>query len=142
LFAFTLRGLIVLSLSFYYSVDVKSRQVSLTTPPPTDARGLAQGTASADVTEETFLKAMDNELTRVESFTLAKVMELRQAISKVEGMLNSLTTTGSVDELLEQADEIAEAFLRLEKYGKSIDIDILSCPPLLLSGFQTYVFTK
>jgi SPX domain protein involved in polyphosphate accumulation len=80
-------------------------------PPPTNARGLPQ---SVSVTEENFILAMDAQLSKVEKFTLAKVTELRHDLALVEAKLHKLPE--NKDELLEETDEIAEAFLRLEKY--------------------------
>ena len=93
-----------------FSVDLDSRQVSLTTPPQTNARGLA--TTNDAVTEETFLRLIDSELTKVEKFTLEKVTELRQQIHNVEQSIGNEPN----DKVTEKADEIAQAFLRLEKY--------------------------
>jgi SPX domain protein involved in polyphosphate accumulation len=81
-------------------------------PPPTNARGLPQSVSN--VTEENFILAMDAQLSKVEKFTLAKVTELRHDLALVEAKLNKLPE--NKDELLEETDEIAEAFLRLEKY--------------------------
>jgi len=94
------------------SADLTSRQVSLTMPPPTNARGLAQSVSN--VTEEAFIQAMDAQLQKVESFTLAKATELRQQLASVESQLKYLPK--NKDELIEETDDIAEAFLRLEKY--------------------------
>jgi SPX domain protein involved in polyphosphate accumulation/uncharacterized membrane protein YidH (DUF202 family) len=94
------------------SADLTNRQVSLTMPPPTNARGLPQSVSN--VTEENFILAMDAQLSKVEKFTLAKVTELRHDLALVEAKLNKLPE--NKDELLEETDEIAEAFLRLEKY--------------------------
>jgi len=92
--------------------DLTSRQVSLTMLPPTNARGLAQSVSN--VTEEAFIQAMDAQLQKVESFTLAKATELRQQLASVESQLKYLPK--NKDELTEETDDIAEAFLRLEKY--------------------------
>lgn len=89
-----------------------SRQVSLTMPPPTNARGLA--TSVSNVTEEAFIQAMDAEIQKVESFTLTKVTALRQQLASVESKLKYLPKNKK--ELTRETDEIAEEFLRLEKY--------------------------
>jgi SPX domain protein involved in polyphosphate accumulation len=94
------------------SVDLTNRQVSLSMPPPTNARGLPQSTSS--ITEEIFTKAMDDDMARVESFTLTKVTELRQQIAGVEAKLKNLPD--GKEQIITLADEVAEAFLRLEKY--------------------------
>lgn len=101
-----------------------SRQISLTTPPQTNAQGQAQDAKGA--TEETFLKALDAEMAKVESFTLQKVMELREKIQATEANIqasignNKQSKTDplakDMDQLVEQAEDIAEDFLRLEKF--------------------------
>ena len=83
----------------------------MTTPPPTNARGLAQ--AINTITEESFLKKIDHELTKVEDFTLSRVTELRNKIKEAENMIAENTGNDKVTEL---ADSIADDFLRLEKY--------------------------
>lgn len=92
------------------SVDLTKRQVSLTIAPPTNARGVPL--LSFHTTEETFTKAMDIEMQKVEIFTLTKVTELRQQLSAVETKLGKLPK----EEIIKSTDEIAEAFLVLEKY--------------------------
>jgi SPX domain protein involved in polyphosphate accumulation len=89
---------------------LQNRQVSLTTPPPTNAQGLAQTHQSK--TEETFLKKIDTELTNCENFTLEKVTELRQKIVEAEGNIGIEDN----ETVVELADAIADDFLRLEKY--------------------------
>jgi SPX domain protein involved in polyphosphate accumulation len=92
------------------SADLENRQVSLTTPPQTNARGLAQNNSTA--TEEAFLKMIDTELTKVEKFTLEKVTELRQKIVDAENAIGNEDT----EAVKERADSIADFFLKLEKY--------------------------
>ena len=99
-----------LSLYLCCRVDLENRQVSLTMPPQTNARGLLMDNTTA--TEESFLKLIDAELTKVEKFTLEKVTELRHKISEAEGM----DYTKDKDKVRKLADTIAEDFLRLEKY--------------------------
>jgi SPX domain protein involved in polyphosphate accumulation len=89
---------------------LQNRQVSLTTPPQTNARGLAQ--TNSTTTEETFLKLVDAELTKVEKFTLEKVTDLRQKISDAEHAVGK----EDKEQIKERADTIAEDFLRLEKF--------------------------
>ena len=84
--------------------------MSLTTPPQTNARGLAQTNSS--VTEEEFLKLIDSELTKVEKFTLERVQELREKITEAEHAMGNEDKEKTKD----RADRIAEDFLRLEKY--------------------------
>jgi SPX domain protein involved in polyphosphate accumulation len=93
------------------SVDLDSRQVSLTTPPQTNARG-GLATNQSTSTEEIFLKMIDSELTKVEKFTLEKVTELRQKIKLVEQTIGKEPS----DKVSEMADDIAQDFLRVEKY--------------------------
>ena len=80
-------------------------------PPQTNARGLAMDNTTA--TEESFLKLVDAELSKVEKFTLAKVTILRQKIVEAEGMDEKGKDKEKMRKL---ADTIAEDFLRLEKY--------------------------
>ena len=80
-------------------------------PPQTNARGLAMDNTTA--TEESFLKLVDAELSKVEKFTLAKVTILRQKIVDAEGMDEKGKDKEKMRKL---ADTIAEDFLRLEKY--------------------------
>ena len=82
----------------------------MTTPPPTNARGLAQNNSTA--TEEAFLKMIEAELSKVEKFTLEKVTEVRQKIVEAENTVG----TGDDEKVKEQADSIAGDCLRLEKY--------------------------
>jgi SPX domain protein involved in polyphosphate accumulation len=97
-------------------VDQESRQVSLTTPAPTNAQGVQL--ESASVTEEAFFSCMDSELTKVEAFTLRKVTELRNLIADTEIKMRDLDISDetTVDNLQAQADDIASKFLTLEKY--------------------------
>jgi SPX domain protein involved in polyphosphate accumulation len=67
------------------------------------------------ITEETFKQAMDAEMTKVESFTLAKVTELRKMLALVESKMRSLSPEKE-RELAKETDEVAASFLRLEKY--------------------------
>ena len=94
-----------------------NRQVSLTTPPPTDARGLAQDNQT--VTAEVFLKAIEAEMAKVEDFTIAQVTALRLKLQTVEQKISSLDNDTDDDNkkaISEEADDVAESFLRLEKY--------------------------
>jgi len=79
-------------------------------PPQTNARGLAMDNQTA--TEESFLKLIDSELSKVEKFTLEKVTILRQKIADAEGM----DDTKDKEKMRKLADTIADDFLRLEKY--------------------------
>jgi len=95
----------------------------LTIPAPTNAQGLA---SSGTETEENFLKALDSEMAKVEKFTLEKVMELRTKIRATEENIRSSTNENKesnndpmekdMESLNKQAEDIAEKFLRLEKY--------------------------
>jgi SPX domain protein involved in polyphosphate accumulation len=77
-------------------------------------------------TEETFLKALDAEMAKVESFTLKKVTELRDKIRATEAAIRESTELArssddplakdSKEKLSHQAEDIADDFLRLEKY--------------------------
>jgi SPX domain protein involved in polyphosphate accumulation len=85
-----------------------SRQISLSTPPPTNAHGVP---ALNSGTEEQFLKLVDAELTKVEKFTLQQVKELRQKLNIAEQLDDD-----QKEAILLAADEIASRFLRLELY--------------------------
>jgi SPX domain-containing protein involved in vacuolar polyphosphate accumulation len=93
-----------------------SRQVSLTTPAPTNTKGVVLD--SATITEEAFISAIDSELTKVEHFTLRKVTELRNILKDIETKLKeiSLNDEEEVDSLKKIADSVAYKFLTLEKY--------------------------
>ena len=81
----------------------------MTVPPQTDARGLA--VTNKTVTEEEFLRKIDFELAKVEKFTLQQVGEMRSKIEAIEAMSEREEKYS-----MEKADEIANDFLRLEKY--------------------------
>lgn len=93
-----------------------NRQVSLTTPPPTNARGVAQ--TEKTVTDEVFFIGVDSEMAKVEAFTLKQVTALRKNIGSVEHALSKLDLDDAtaVDRVREMTDKLAEEFLRLEKY--------------------------
>lgn len=92
----------------------------MTAPPQTNAQGL--DTSNVSLTEEDFLTLIDAEMVKVEKFTLSKVVELRQKIRAVESALKTQINTstgefaGNRDEIMVQADTIANEFLRLEMY--------------------------
>ena len=88
---------------------MQNRQVSMTVPPQTDARGLA--VSNQTVTEEEFLRSMDFELAKVEAFTLQKVGELRAKIEAIERKMESNHSRNPIS--MEAADKIANDFLRL-----------------------------
>eukprot|EP00546_Thalassionema_frauenfeldii_P002206 CAMPEP_0178934082 /NCGR_PEP_ID=MMETSP0786-20121207/23672_1 /TAXON_ID=186022 /ORGANISM="Thalassionema frauenfeldii, Strain CCMP 1798" /LENGTH=749 /DNA_ID=CAMNT_0020611839 /DNA_START=99 /DNA_END=2349 /DNA_ORIENTATION=+ len=103
------------------SADLTNRQVSLTMPPPTNAQGVLPQSRSkenigADYTDENFLKTMDEQMAKVESFTLEQVTALRASLKQIEGELSSLTTEKMRSNVENQTDKVAEDFLRLEKY--------------------------
>lgn len=85
----------------------------MTVPPQTDARGLA--VVNQTVTEELFLRRIDVELAKVETFTLRQVGELRSKIEGIETKVKS-DAAQAKEVTLDKADEIANDFLRLEKY--------------------------
>ena len=101
--------------------DLASRQVSLTTTPLSTTR-------ASVATEETFLKTINSEMTKVEEFTLEKVTQLRQKLNSVEQLIRSIESSSNnmsetnesngenEQRVIEVADEIAEDFLRIEKY--------------------------
>src|SRR4051812_49344139 len=85
----------------------------MTAPPQTNAQGL--DTSHFDVTEEHFLRLLESEMLKIENFTLQKVTELRNKISETEVKMNDLKRN-SLTDILTAADDIANAFLRLELY--------------------------
>jgi len=103
---------------------LQNRQVSMTVPPQTDARGLA--VSNQTVTEEEFLRSMDFELAKVEAFTLQKVGELRAKIEAIERKMESNHSRNPIS--MDAADEIANDFLRLEKY---VNINFMGCHKIL-----------
>jgi SPX domain protein involved in polyphosphate accumulation len=104
------------SAAFLNSADLTNRQVSLTTPPPTNAQGLAQD--SQAVTDEIFIKTMDEQMAKVEKFTLDQVTALRAKLKAIEAKIDSSgnMTEKQMENITKEADQIAEDFLRLEKY--------------------------
>ncbi|GFH44556.1 hypothetical protein CTEN210_01030 [Chaetoceros tenuissimus] len=98
------------------SADMDSRQVSLTTPAPTNKKGIVLD--SATITEEAFISSIDSELTKVEHFTLRKVTDLRNQLDEIEQKLKeiSLQDEEETDSLQKLADDVASKFLTLEKY--------------------------
>ena len=90
--------------------------MSLTTPPPTNAHGIPQNPAT--ITEEVFFSAIDLDLAKVEQFTLNRVMDLRKSIDAIESLIEliNLSDDTEVEGVQAKADEVAESFLRLEKY--------------------------
>lgn len=98
------------------AADLGNRQVSLTTPPPTNVKGMPL--ESSALTEEAFFSSMDSELTKVEKFTLAKVTELRLKMDATESMIKSIDLSDEAEVVMvkQQADDIAGKFMTLEKY--------------------------
>ena len=93
----------------------------MTAPPQTNAQGL--DTSKVGITEELFFSVIEKEMTKVEKFTLRLVTELREKIAATEKILQSEPkSTGASqsgwkpDKIAATADEIANDFLRLEKY--------------------------
>jgi hypothetical protein len=92
-----------------------SRVVSMTAPPQTNAQGL--DTSKVPVTEDTFFRLIESDMTKVEDFTLAQVTNIRKKIASVEESLKKRdSNTFDPESVMQQADEVAEDFLRLEKY--------------------------
>jgi SPX domain protein involved in polyphosphate accumulation len=89
----------------------------MTAPPPTNAQGL--DTSKVPITEESFLTLVDQDIVRIEKFTLSQVTLIRNKLSEVETQLkqDEASSTAVAHEMMSQkADEIANDFLRLEKY--------------------------
>jgi SPX domain protein involved in polyphosphate accumulation len=90
----------------------------MTAPPQTNSQGL--DTSKVPITEEHFLKLIEQEMFKVEAFTLQKVTQLREIINTMEALLKQTNSAGqaawdavAVDA---KANTIADEFLRLEKY--------------------------
>jgi SPX domain protein involved in polyphosphate accumulation len=99
--------------------DSTTREVSLTAPPPTNAAGMLPFTPGSNVTEEDFYSCIDSNLHKVEQFTLQRVTLLRTEINAVEKAVASLGDTPSTaekDKCMALANNVADAFLTLEKY--------------------------
>lgn len=100
------------------SADETSRVVSMTAPPQTNAQGL--DTSGVDITEENFLQILEQNMIKVEKFTLQKVNELREKVNSLEQKLKQTNSKGDPNfnkaAVTKEADEMAEHFLRLEKY--------------------------
>jgi SPX domain protein involved in polyphosphate accumulation len=88
----------------------------MTAPPQTNASG--QDSSKISITEEAFLSLLETDMAKVERFTLSRVTDLRAKIREADALLTRTKDTNDWNpQLMEtKADEIAEAFLRLEKY--------------------------
>ncbi len=98
-------------------VDTNTREVSLTAPPPTNAAGRMLTKDDSPVTEEDFYSCIDEQLHKVESFTLQRVTLLRSEISGIEKAVGSIgQTPEEIERARGMADAVAGSFLTLEKY--------------------------
>jgi hypothetical protein len=104
-----------------FRADTGVREVSLTAPPPTNAAGRQLTSADGTLTEEDFYHAVDENLTKVENFTLEKVTSLRAQIAAIEKEVNAVNSDDekAKDTIRNKADSTAKAFLTLEKYVNS-----------------------
>mmetsp|Transcript_31907 Transcript_31907/g.48936 ORF Transcript_31907/g.48936 Transcript_31907/m.48936 type:complete len:715 (+) Transcript_31907:208-2352(+) len=104
--------------------DERSRQVSLTTPAPTNAQGRPTVDGNNDTSkQESFVKKVDAEIAKIEAFTLSRVTELRARIDDIEyrvdvALAGAENNSSALDvkTVEKDADDIAEQFLQLEKY--------------------------
>jgi SPX domain protein involved in polyphosphate accumulation/uncharacterized membrane protein YidH (DUF202 family) len=104
--------------------DERSRQVSLTTPAPTNAQGRPTVDGNNDTSkQESFVKKVDAEIAKIEAFTLSRVTELRARIDDIEYRVDAALAGAEnnssalyVKTVEKDADDIAEQFLQLEKY--------------------------
>ena len=96
--------------------DLHNLQVSLTTPAPTNTKGVVLDSTS--ITEEAFCSCLDSELTKIEHFTLRKVTDLRNQLDDIETKIKggSAFDEEETNNLQILADEVAKKFLTLEKY--------------------------
>lgn len=85
----------------------------MTAPPQTNAQG--NDTSAVNITEEDFLKLLESDMMKVEAFTLARVTELRNKLKEIEDLINSGDDL-ETKYVGQEADTIAETFLRIEKY--------------------------
>lgn len=85
-------------------------------PAPTNTKGVVLDPTT--ITEEAFFSCMDANLNKVEAFTLRKVTELRNALKNLEAKLQAMAPGDDeeTDRINRGADEVAKAFLTLEKY--------------------------
>ena len=99
-------------------MDPTTREVSLTAPPPTNQAGRMLTKDDPTVNEEDFYSKIDAQLAKVEAFTLQRVTELRSDISLIEKEVAGVSklSESEVERIRELADEVARAFLTLEKY--------------------------
>lgn len=92
------------------------RQISLSTPAPTNIKG--QPTNKSSTTHEEFFQSIDKEIAKVESFTLQEVTNLRKALDTIE--MNAHKANNLPEEKKEgirkDVEDIGDAFIRLEKY--------------------------
>ena len=98
-------------------VDTNTRELSLTAPPPTNAAGRMLTKDDSPVTEEDFYSCIDEQLHKVESFTLQRVTLLRSEISGIEKAVGSIgLTPEEIERGRGMAEAVARSFLTLEKY--------------------------
>eukprot|EP00956_Cyclotella_meneghiniana_P043464 scaffold271512_cov106-Cyclotella_meneghiniana.AAC.1 len=97
--------------------DTNFREVSLTAPPPTNAAGRQLTASDGQLTEEDFYHAIDENLLKVENFTLEQVTELRSKIASVEKEVNAVNQDDekAKETIRNRADAAAKGFLTLEK---------------------------
>lgn len=90
----------------------------MTAPPPTNAQGL--DTSKVPITQENFLNLVETDMVRIEKFTLSQVTLIRNKLSEVEAQLKNTGPKGEPSwnekQVSKLADEVANDFLRLEKY--------------------------
>lgn len=79
-----------------------------------------RGENARDSTEEKFFQKLEEEVDKIGTFTSEKVQELRSRLyqlqQRVDGGEGSSTKGTKEDELLEEAKDIGDQFLQLEKY--------------------------
>lgn len=87
----------------------------MTAPPQTNAQGL--DTSKVEITEEAFHTLLESEMLKCEKFTLQRVTEIRDKLTQAEDLVSSSNgSERSKNAISKKADEVAEYFLRLEKY--------------------------
>lgn len=102
-----------------YQQDMGAKGTSLSIPRPTNAAGVQYQTNIA-VTQEQFYAFLEHEMRKIEQFTKKQVEEVRQVLSEVEAITNTVSFLDSSDTsktaLQERIEKTGEKFLQLEMY--------------------------
>ena len=74
----------------FSSYNVADRQLSLSSPPPTDSTGKHVPQFQDENNDDKFFSVLDDEMAKVEKFTLSKVTELRAELTAIEKSVENL----------------------------------------------------